>query len=347
MRQPRPEGTVAPGLLRFHPILKKKVWGGRSLETCLGRKLPGAGPFGESWDIADHGTDRSVVSGGPWDGRDLHELAIREAQTVFGRAPDRAAGGFPLLLKSIDAREPLSVQVHPGDEDAARLGHGLRGKSEAWVILDAGAEARIVYGLIPGADREDVLRSAEAGDWGNVERLLKWCSVKRGDVVFLPAGTIHAIGEGILLLEVQQTSDMTYRIHDWGRLGLDGRPRELHIREARGVLARPPEHPCPCASMEALRSGREVLIECRHFRMEAIRLSAERSRLALSTHEPPAAGFRILAGYEGRARVSAGSDGAVTEIGPGDFVLVPSATGDVTVEASAGPFKGLLVGEGE
>ncbi len=355
MQQRKPEKPGAPGFLRFRPIFKEKVWGGRTLETRLGKKLPGPGPFGECWEISDHGKDRSVVSGGPWDGRDLHEIATIEAEAVLGRAagrppgrsPDRTAGGFPLLLKTIDARESLSVQLHPDDEDAARVEPGLRGKTEAWVILDAGPKARIVYGLVPGAAREDVFRSAAVGDWGNVERLLKWCAVKRGDVVFLPAGTIHAIGEDILLLEVQQSSDITYRIYDWGRLGLDGRPRELHIREARAALARPAEPACPCASMETLRRPREALIECRHFRMEAISLSSEGSRLEFATMEPAAEGFRILAGYGGRARVRAGSDGAVTEIGPGDFVLVPAATGTVTVEASAGPFKGLLVGEGE
>src|SRR6185503_10746239 len=198
-------GRSGPALpLRFRPILKEKVWGGRRLESLLGKVLPGSGPYGESWEVADCDGDRSLVDGGPWDGLDLHALVAAHPEAVLGRR----GAEFPLLLKTIDASDWLSVQLHPagapGEVGARDGGPAPRKKTEAWIILDAPPGARIIYGLADGVERERFFDTALSGAGERIQTLLGWREVRAGDVVFLPPGTIHAIGPGILLLEVQE-----------------------------------------------------------------------------------------------------------------------------------------------
>ncbi len=211
--------------LCFEPILKERVWGGRRLAT-LGKTLPGPSPYGESWELSDLPEGQSRVAEGPLAGTTLGALVRERARELLG--PARLDGGaFPLLVKYIDAAETLSVQVHPDAEVSARLKG--RPKSEAWTILDAKPDAVIYLGLQPGTTRGE-LEAAIAG--GTLEALMRVQPVRAGDVVPVTPGTLHAIGAGVLLAEVQQPSDTTYRVYDWGRLGLDGKPRALHIQES-------------------------------------------------------------------------------------------------------------------
>lgn len=220
-----PVETLGPLLLA--PILKQARWGGTRLEAHFGKKLASGKACAESWEVADFDDCSSSVVGGSLDRRTLHELMRDHSSELLGR--HNGCPRFPLLCKFLDAADRLSVQVHPDDEYAAH--HGLRygGKSEAWVILEADSGSRIYAGLRPGVNR-DVLQ--EAVQLGSVAECLESLVVQSGDCFNIPAGTVHAIGEGILLAEIQQPSDVTFRLFDWNRTDADGCRRPLHVAES-------------------------------------------------------------------------------------------------------------------
>jgi mannose-6-phosphate isomerase len=215
--------------LRFVPIFKSAIWGGRRLAEMF----PGApveGPIGEAWVLSDQGDNVSVVADGPLKGTTLRELMQTRRHELLG---DRISQHetFPLLLKFIDAREPLSVQVHPDDEFAQTYEGVARGKTEAWVVMHAEPGSRIYAGLKAGVDGGRLERAVTSGTTEDV--LHSFAPRPQGDCVFLPAGTVHALGGGITVFEVQQTSDTTYRLFDWNRVDANtGRPRELHVKQA-------------------------------------------------------------------------------------------------------------------
>lgn len=210
---------------RFVPLFKERPWGGSSLEGWGGRHLPPGAPIGESWEVVDRKEEQSIVATGPFTGRALSRLLREHPNELLGDG--YPGGSFPLLIKLLDCRERLSLQVHPPASVAPRLGGET--KTEAWFILRADPEAYLMLGLRRGATREAFERARTEGA---LEPLLHTIPVKAGDYVFVPAGRLHAIGAGIVLLEVQESSDTTYRVYDWGRPGLDGQPRRLHAREA-------------------------------------------------------------------------------------------------------------------
>lgn len=207
--------------LLLEPSLHVKVWGGRRLQTTMHKTLPTDEPYGESWELHD----TSTVANGAFAGRTLADLLDLHGTALIGAENDPAEG-FPLLAKLLDANDWLSVQVHPDDAQAKELEGQPRGKTEAWVILSAEPGAQLVIGVEPGTDREAM---ATAIKTNTLEDLLVYADVQVGDVLYIPAGTVHAIGPGIVLYEIQQSSNTTYRLYDWGRMGLDGKPRELHI----------------------------------------------------------------------------------------------------------------------
>jgi mannose-6-phosphate isomerase len=207
----------------FEPSLHPRVWGGRQLETRLGKTLPLGEPIGESWEIFW----KNRISNGPYHECTLGMMIADYPDEVVG-LPD-ADPEFPLLVKFIDAQDWLSVQVHPDDALAAKLEGEPRGKTECWYIVDAVPEAQIAYGLAEALDADSFREMIEAG---RANEVLQYVTVEAGDFIYVPAGTLHAIGPGILLYELQQTSDTTYRVYDWDRLGLDGKPRELHLDKA-------------------------------------------------------------------------------------------------------------------
>lgn len=211
-------------LLRFKPIYQQRVWGGRTLETLFHRTLPpDAQPYGESWELVDRPEAQSIVANGPLAGKTLHTLWTEHRAEIFGpNAPQSER--FPLLLKILDAQDVLSLQVHPPAEKAQALGG--EPKTEMWVIAHAEPQARLYAGVQPGTTRESFAQALQAE---TADALVPSLPVTKGDFIFIPSGRLHAIGAGLLIFEIQQNSDTTYRVYDWGRRGLDGQPRELHI----------------------------------------------------------------------------------------------------------------------
>ena len=217
--------------LRFEPIFRRYLWGGRRLGTLLGKPIGAGEDYAESWEVADHGKDQSVVLNGPLAGKTLAQLTAQFGDALTGVAPplDR----FPLLLKYLDAHRVLSVQVHPDDARAARLQPPDLGKTEAWVILSAAPGSVLYAGLRAGTARQNVVDALRRG---TVAELLHRVEPRVGDCFFIPAGTVHAIGGGLLLAEIQQASDATFRLFDWNRHGPDGQPRRLDIDAALDVI---------------------------------------------------------------------------------------------------------------
>ena len=210
--------------LLFTPIHRRYLWGGRRLESLLGQVLPPGDDFAESWEVVDRPGDQSVVVSGPLAGRTLGDLVREEGRALLGRHAPLPA--FPLLFKFLDACRDLSVQVHPDDARAARLSPPDRGKTEAWYVIDASPGSRIYAGLKAGVDRLSLEQALHSGRCADVLHAVEPLA---GDCFFIPAGTVHAIGAGLVVAEIQQSSDITYRLHDWNRTGPDGRSRPLHI----------------------------------------------------------------------------------------------------------------------
>ena len=285
----------------------------------LGKPLGDGSNYAESWEIADHRDDVSVVAEGPLAGTSLRDL-IRDWGTDLMGTAIRSLEQFPLLIKFLDAHQPLSVQVHPNDEVAHRLAHD-NGKTECWVIVSAEPGSLIYAGLKTGVTRDQL---AEAIDSGAVEPLLHRVQAKAGDCILIESGTVHAIGAGVLLSEIQQMSDTTYRIYDWGRVGADGRPRTLHRNEALESInfsAGPVEPWSP--QVDRVPGGtRERLARCPYFALERLRLT-----------RPMTVGqsdrFTILLGLGGTAEVQSRS--ATTSLKLGQTVLLPAVLGPCTI----------------
>jgi mannose-6-phosphate isomerase len=310
--------------LTFEPILKRIRWGGRRLGTVLGKPVGPEDDYAESWELADYERDQSIVAEGPYRGWTLSRLVAEEGAALLGR--HRGLARFPLLIKFIDAMDRLSVQVHPDDQAAQRLGVGPNGKTEAWVILDAAPQSRIFAGLKPGVDRQSLAAHLERG---TVEECLHSYPAKSGDCVFIRAGTVHTIGDGILLAEVQQTSNVTFRLYDWGRLGTDGKPRPLHIKEAMECIdfdLGPVDPVIP--RLVADESDRpEELVRCEHFVLR-------RHRLAQPLALPHDDRFRILIPLSGAVDVEA--PGYRKRLAVGGTILIPAdATGVVLSSAES------------
>src|SRR5437870_1795892 len=211
--------------LTFSPIFMERIWGGRRLETNFGKKLPANKRFGESWEIVDRPEAQSVVRNGPLRGKTLHELWTQYRGEIFGDLPD--APRFPLLIKLLDARERLSLQVHPPEKIAARLGG--EPKSEFWYVAAADPGAELFQGFRKSMTQAQFEKALRAGTVANHVHKIR---SKSGDAAFLPAGRLHAVSAGNLLIEIQQNSDTTYRVFDWNRTDVNGKPRQLHTKHA-------------------------------------------------------------------------------------------------------------------
>lgn len=307
-----------PLLLR--PALHVKVWGGRKLADVLGKTLPTDDPYGESWELHDSVT----VANGPLAGRTIAELVALYGEDLIGPGGN-TAHGFPLLAKFLDARDWLSVQVHPNDAQAQAFGDGERGKTEAWYVVEAEPGATLVMGVTPGLTREAI---AEAIANRTLENLLVHAPVQAGDVLLIKTGTIHALGPGLLIYEIQQSSDITYRFYDWGRMGLDGRPRELHIDKSLEV-----------SNLDGLpdivhTTGREdtvlPLVESQFFETQLLQLRAG-DMLRFGRDERR--GFDALTCIEGEAIISSGDDTLTLTLG--QTALIPAAVRDYSLHGRA------------
>jgi mannose-6-phosphate isomerase len=313
--------------LKFEPVYKTLVWGGRRMEAFRAA-LPD-GPIGESWDLADHADGMSVVQGGRLAGMTLSALVVQAGAALVGEG--FAGGPFPLMVKLIDATARLSLQVHPDDEGARRLGVGNNGKSECWRVLADGGV--IFQGTRPGIDRAAFERALAAGE---IAGTLNRFDARAGDAFFLPARTVHALGEGCLVYEVQQTSNVTFRVSDWGRVGLDGKPRALHVEESLQTIDFTGGRfgPCAPAFRPDARGGQTAaLVDCAHFRLEE-----RRGRQLAGTTEGACA---IVIGLQGQGTVATAA-GQVA-LGPMQTVLVPAVAGAWTVDGAGEGGDELIV----
>jgi mannose-6-phosphate isomerase len=211
----------------FHPIFKERVWGGREIEKLYGKKLPQGKFIGESWEISDRPGDESVIANGPLAGKTLRWLMENHAAEILGDAKPATGNRFPILCKILDAREKLSLQVHPPASKAAELGG--EPKTEIWFITDVAPGAELFVGLKDGVSRTEFEKRISNG---TVAESFHRIPVRAGDAMFLPSGRVHAIGAGLVIFEIQQNSDTTYRVFDWNRAGFDGKPRELHLAQS-------------------------------------------------------------------------------------------------------------------
>lgn len=215
----------------FKPLYKEMIWGGKRLEELFGRELPSP-HTGESWDITCRPNEMGIIANGEYAGKTFEELIKSDPEKVLGKSLYKE-NYFPLLVKLISAEDDLSVQVHPNDEYAKKQEDYGLGKSELWYILDAKEDSRIVLGLKEGVTKEIFEQALERGCATDT---LEYLPVQKGDIINIPAGVLHALTKGIVVAEIQQNSDITYRVYDYNRIGLDGKPRQLHINKALDVI---------------------------------------------------------------------------------------------------------------
>ncbi|MBI5362636.1 MAG: class I mannose-6-phosphate isomerase [Planctomycetes bacterium] len=319
--------------MRFHRQFLEKPWGGRRLERVPGFQLP-AGSIGETWELVDRELENSVVATGPFRGCTLRELLEDYGPELLGRARRSPQGEFPVLVKFLDAREDLSVQVHPREDQVGALPPGDGPKTECWYILDALPGSVVYLGLKPGVDAQTFARAASGP---GVVELLEQRVVRAGDFVFVPGGTVHAIGAGVALAEVQQTSDTTYRLYDWGRVDAQGRPRPVHVEQGLRAIdfdlaPNGPARPKLATTARGARSA--SLVDVPAFAVELVELDA-RAELAL----PVLDRARIVVVLAGAGALRASEAQHLT---PGDTWLVPASLGTLTLEAEE-PLKLLVV----
>jgi mannose-6-phosphate isomerase len=309
--------------LTFHPVLKERVWGGRDLERLYQKCLPANAPIGESWEITDRPEGVSVIANGALAGQDLRWLMDHHARELLG--PARSQGGrFPLLIKILDAREKLSLQVHPPAAVAGQLGG--EPKTEMWYVADAQPGAELYAGLRRGVTRDEFERRIRDG---TVADCFHRVPVRPGDVMFLPSGRVHAIGAGIVIFEIQQNSDTTYRVFDWNRVGLDGKPRELHVGQSLQCIDFNDFEPSLVKSEAARVSTGGVaasrLVNDPLFSVAAMKV-ARRERFEIRS-----AGVEILGVLEGQLDVI--HEGAGIRLTPGRFCLKPACLNRLAVES--------------
>ncbi|MBQ9557675.1 MAG: class I mannose-6-phosphate isomerase [Clostridia bacterium] len=302
-------------LLKLKPVFKEMIWGGGKLGTVYGKPIP-SDRTGESWEAAEHKNGCSLVDGGRYDGMKITE-ALGDMNGMG--ALNAGAEKFPLLIKFIDANDKLSVQVHPDDAYAAELEQGELGKTEMWYILDAAPGARLIYGFDRDVTREEY---ADAIKEGRLNELLNFVDARKGDVFFIPAGRVHAICDGLLIAEIQQNSDTTYRLFDWNRVDKNGNPRQLHIEKGVKVSdvasSKGKERTEP---LEYAAGGAKIsmLAMCRYFAAERVSVSGE------ARFECGSGSFCIFTVLEGEGRIAGSAAKA------GDSFIMPAGFGEYAV----------------
>lgn len=318
----KPE-TPLPPILTFAPAYFDRIWGGTRLKDELGFDVPMERRIGEAWLVSDHSECQSVVAEGPLAGATLGELVRSHGTTLLGgRAQPTPGGRFPLLLKLIDAGMALSVQVHPDDAAAARLGETDIGKTEMWHVLSAEQDAALICGLRDGVTPKEF--HAAMVD-GTVAGLMRSCDAREGVSLFVPAGTVHAIGKGILLAEIQQNSNITYRVFDWNRVDGQGRPRALHPKQAMACIRFDTADTGPAVPL-ALES-REILCACRYFAAE--RRFPDKNRV----WEKGTDSFHLVLAEEGSVTVEA--DGVSRKLARGGAALIPGCVPAYTLDGES------------
>ena len=328
--------------IRFEPLFRPYIWGGRNLETRFHKQIPREGVWAESWEIVDHGADQSIVEKDLEDGSAVNcpgdSLAGQTLRQLIEAAPESILGvcalsqsQFPLLLKYLDCQRVLSIQVHPNDAYGAKMAPPDLGKTEAWYVVEASAEALIYAGLKANVGRSELVQAIAHG---HIESCLHAFRPRRGDCVFIPAGTVHALGAGLIVAEIQQASDTTFRLYDWNRVGSDGVPRPLHIDQALDVIdfdRGPISQVVPKPTKDP---GRTNLVTCDRFVLDEVRENLHsfsiNGRFAIATVVQGSATMKTS--------TSTGSqDSRTTRLTLGQSVLLPAAMGliDIAMDADS------------
>lgn len=301
--------------LKLQPEFKEIIWGGNRLKTEYNKKS-NLNNIAESWELTVRPDGMNTIIGGEFDGITLEKfIEINGFDVVTNKSLDR----FPLLIKFIDAQDNLSVQVHPDDEYGLKHANSL-GKTEMWYIIDAKPGAKLVYGLKVGCTNE---MFANAIKHGNVEDMLNYVDVKKGDVYFIPSGLVHAIGSGILLAEIQQNSNITYRVYDYNRKGKDGKPRELHVNDALNVIINRSEEEIKKIQYSTNVKSDTTLANCRYFKVDKFNIDG---MLQFSTN---AESFNSILCLDGNGKITYGNE--IFEISKGDSYFIPANLGSYTV----------------
>ncbi len=308
--------------LRFEPLFREYIWGGRRLGTELNKPIGDGPTYAESWEIVDHGDDQSVIAYGAHAGKTLGDLVRSNpiellgsniaAKTADTSLPINLQNRFPLLFKFLDANQNLSVQVHPDDRMGATLPEPDLGKTEAWIVMAAAPGSKVYAGLKTGIDQTEFRKSIEEN---RSEEVLHSFEPSVGDCIFIPAGTVHALGEGLLIAEIQQCSNTTFRLYDWGRVDAKGNGRELHIDS--GIAATDFSlGPVAACSPVALDADSELVVECDKFRVVRSRLS---NRKTFSTD----GSFKIIVVISGEFRIE--GDPSSESMSIGCTALIPAS----------------------
>lgn len=319
--------------LKFQPRLVEKIWGGRKFETVLGRSLPAGKLIGESWELYDFPPGvvddsgqwvSSEIANGPLAGRTLHSVIEEFGRALHGDVSLLAGGQFPILIKYLDAKENLSVQVHP-DLGYTQRHPGAHLKSEAWYVVENDPGAKLYKGLKPGTSRQEFQQAIADGA---VEQLITAISVKPGHCFYLPSGTVHALGAGILVAEVQTPSDTTFRVFDFNRIDSStGKPRKLHVEEALECINFEKEEPQPPRSHVAgVFTTVTRLVSCPYFKVEKVRFT-EGIEEPVPYDQPVV--WMIL---QGQAEVRVEGMRQAVEFGQGDTLLLPAEMRNPTIK---------------
>lgn len=316
---------MTPYPLIFRPVLKQTLWGGRALGDVLNKPIGSDDNYAESWEVVDHGTDQSVVSEGELAGKTLGELVQTRPEWLLGDnwqpGPQPSAAAFPLLLKYLDCNRVLSVQVHPDDEYGLAMTTPDLGKTEAWYIVDSAPDSLLYAGLKSGVGRSDLQSAVEARQTQDV---LHAFHPSPGDCVFIPAGTVHALGAGLLVAEIQQSSNTTFRLFDWNRVGADGNPRELHLDQAVAVTDYQ-RGPISAVRGDANREGLQTMVRSDKFVLQSL--------LRGVASVAGDGKFRIITVPNGQASIRHNS--GELRLLAGESVLLPAAMPTTTVQADA------------
>lgn len=313
-----------PFLLK--PVGKDYLWGGRRLNDDFSKDIP-LQPLAETWECSTHPDGPSMVASGEFKGLSLSEV-LRLQPELLGRHY-AGLGELPILIKLIDAKKDLSVQVHPDDEYAFEHEQGQRGKTEMWYVLDASRDAQLVYGFSHDINRATLEKSLYEG---TVEKYLQKVPVHSDDIFFIKPGTVHAIGAGALIAEIQESSNLTYRLFDYNRVDKNGKKRELHIEKALAVVnmqgsARPKQ---PLRVLKYRRGyAAEMLCRCKYFQVERVLVNTERCR-ELASFQSNSDSFQVLLCTNGCGIMTFG-DGEVLQLFRGDCVFLPADSVEVKV----------------
>lgn len=316
--------------LFFKPIYKSIIWGGRNFEKVFKRELP-EGKVAESWEVSYHKDDISIIENGALKGMNLKDAIDKYKGDIVG-SKNVNKNLFPLLVKFIDANDKLSVQVHPDNAYAKKYENDL-GKTEMWYIVDAKENAQLIYGTKKGTTKEQFKSALESG---HLEDCLNYVNVKKGDVIYIPSGTVHAILDGILITEIQQSSDTTYRVYDWNRVGKDGKPRQLHVKKALDVINFGFEGKVLKPEYKAY-DGYNIAnaMKCEFFGVDIVNVKDSYKSSTDGTT------FVIYDCVEGNGLVKAGD--SIHEIKAGSSFMIPASCGEYEISGKLTVLKSYII----